>query len=155
MQLQEHRRKWHRRRQKTESQVDEEKKPIQRFLTKLFDASRRDKSDDIFLSYGVGIASYFKLQKGLISLFVVLSILASIQMLLFSQIGGLSYIEKLTGMYALTSLGNMGFAKRICAKQTIDIQGGSSSEIQLLIDCEMTTSVTEVVDSGVLISEGL
>ena len=64
----------------------------------------------------MGIASYFKLQKGLITLFVALSILALVQMVLFSSVGGLTYISELTSMYAMTSLGNMGFSKRVCAK---------------------------------------
>ena len=60
----------------------------------------------------MGITSYFKLQKGLIKLFAALSILATLQMILFSSIGGLTYISELTSMYAMTSLGNMGFSKQ-------------------------------------------
>ena len=102
-------------------------------MGRLFDTSRRDKSDDVFLEYGVGIVSYFTLLKGLITLFLALSILAAIQQILFSSVGGLTYISELTSMYARTSLGNMGFSKRVCAKQTVEIQGGSENTIQFFI----------------------
>ena len=106
--------------------------------------------EEVYLEYGVGIMSYFQLQWGLIRLFFFLTILASIQMILYWQTGGLVYIKDQVGIYVLSSFGNMGFAKPICAKENIIWE--NDHEINFSFQCESTTVIKDVVDSGILFS---
>ena len=60
----------------------------------------------------------------------------------------------------MTSFGNMGFAKPICAKENIvwdnyDSDRGVFVHVNLSFQCERTTVITDVIDSGVLLSSAL
>ena len=60
----------------------------------------------------------------------------------------------------MTSFGNMGFAKPICAKENIVWDNYNSGQgqyvhVNLSFQCERTTVITDVIDSGILLSSGL
>ena len=74
----------------------------------------------VFLQYGVGIVAYFALQRNLMKLFLVLSIFALIQMMLYYSVGGYSNLPDGTVDFSfLASFGNMGFSSIICTKKLI------------------------------------
>ena len=57
-------------------------------------------------------------------------------------------------IYAETSFGNMGFSKPICGKDIVDWED-STPHVDLNFQCEGTTIITDVNDSGVLLSTSL
>ena len=56
--------------------------------------------------------------------------------------------------YISTSFGNMGFSKTVCSKDLLEF-GGKLALISLDFQCEKTTHISEVIDSGVLLSHKL
>ena len=103
-----------------------------------------------FLKYGVGIVTYFQIMYKLSRMLVCLSLLAVVQMILYWAVGGYGHISAEIGAYALTSFGNVGFAKAVCSKDIIDWQ---VSTVKMNFQCEKTTQITEVLDAGILLSE--
>ena len=74
-------------------------------------------------------------------------------MALYWRVGGYGHISNHVGLYALTSFGNMGFSKTICGKEIIDWTQSDSIKIQF--QCDKTTEITDVLDSGILLSSSL
>ena len=56
----------------------------------------------------------------LFRMLTILSLLAVVQMILYYVVGGYGHISADIGAYALTSFGNIGFAKAVCSKDLID-----------------------------------
>ena len=126
---------------------------------------------DPFLKYGAGIKNYFELQWNLILLFAVLSVLAVAQMFIFKKFGGLNFLEKESegfdyenpdmSSYTKYSFGMMGFSKNICAKVPIqwsssgnsDLFGFTQENTSLLLQCEGTTYISGVYDSGIMLDK--
>lgn len=67
---------------------------------------------DPFNSYGFGIIAWFQLMKKLILTFFVLSLLAGINMYIFSKGNALENESK--GMIAGLTMGNLGFSGSKC-----------------------------------------
>ena len=109
--------------------------------------------NDPFLPYGVGIVNYFQLQRRLMCLFSIICILAAIQMCLFYAQGGLNKLGEDTALYALTSFGNMGFPKPVCGKEVLNWDHEIKHQIQFT--CERSTTISDVFDVGVQLSESL
>ena len=63
-------------------------------------------------------------------------------------------MDKNVPTYISTSFGNMGFSKTVCAKDLLEFED-KLNLITLEFQCEKTTSITEVIDSGVLLSHKL
>jgi len=74
--------------------------------------------EEVFLFYGAGILNYFELQRQLMKMFCVLSLLAIPQMILFYSFGGLRNVGDV-GLYVETSMGNIGFSTSDCSKAPI------------------------------------
>lgn len=81
---------------------------------------------------------------------MILSLLAVVQMILYWVVGGYGHISDEIGVYALTSFGNIGFAKAVCSK---DIINWELTTVKMNFQCEKTTQITEVLDAGILLSE--
>ena len=107
----------------------------------------------IFLEYGMGIVAYFQLIRDFLKLFGVLTLLSSIQMILYYNVGGYQNIADQVDFYAMTSFGNMGFSSIQCNKQLVDWD--NDDQIRLSLSCEHTTMISDVHDSGVLLSHTL
>ena len=75
-----------------------------------------------FLKYGASVVEFFRLQKRLLFLFLILSLIAAVQMLLYAHRGGLEYMNTKVPTYVQTSFGNMGFAKPVCSKDVVDFE---------------------------------
>lgn len=63
--------------------------------------------------------SYFKMIQSLMKLFCVLSVMATLQMILFGSVDGLGHINEKLEMYVPVSFANMGFPKPICTKEIL------------------------------------
>ena len=75
-------------------------------------------------------------------------------MLLYQSIDGLTFISDDVAPYAKTSFGNMGFSKSVCSKEIIDF----NEELPLIniqFQCERTTTISDVLDCGLLLSSKL
>ena len=92
-----------------------------------------------FVRYGVGIVAFFEIQRNLINLFAFLTIGALLQMGIYASVGGYSASAQNTPFYARTSFGNMGFAKTLCATETI--HPGADISPKLSFMCEVTTVI--------------
>ena len=121
---------------------------------------------DPFLKYGAGISNYFDLQVNLIKVFTVLSVFAIAQMFIYKKFGGLNYLERYEeafdyrnpdlSSYTKYSFGMMGFSKNICAKVPIQWSaesGFTQENTSLILQCEGTTQITEVYDTGIMLDE--
>ena len=102
-----------------------------------------------YLKYGIGIVTYFEIIYKIARLLFILSIPATLQMVLYWTVGGYGNISKDIDLYAQTSFGNMGFSKAICSKQLINWEDAA---VEMEFRCEKTTEITDVLDAGVLIS---
>ena len=81
-------------------------------------------------------------------LFAFLSLIASIQMIIFFAYPGLDYLKgKALHTFARISFGNIGFAGTVCGKNIIT---WDSSKTNLYFQCEGTTQITDVVSSGLI-----
>ena len=78
---------------------------------------------DPFLRYGVGVKSFFELQRQMLWMFAFLSLIALIQMVVYFAFGGLSYMEgEALHYFTRISFGNIGFASTICGKNIISLE---------------------------------
>ena len=68
----------------------------------------------------MGIVTYFQIMNKIYRLFMILSLLAAVQMLLYYLVGGYGHISSEIGAFALTSFGDMGFSKSVCSKEIIN-----------------------------------
>ena len=78
------------------------------------------KSDPVTLKYGVGVTNYFNFQTSLIRVFCWLSVLATIQIIIFANFTGLDFLGAEVSDYAKISFGNIGFSRSICGMSLID-----------------------------------
>lgn len=78
------------------------------------------KSDPVAQKYGVGVTNYFNLQKSLIRIFCWLSVLATIQIIIFANFKGLNYVGAELSGYVEISFGNIGFSKSTCGMTLIN-----------------------------------
>lgn len=100
----------------------------------------------------MGIVTYFQFMFKLFRMLINLSLLAVVQMILYWVVDGYGHISDEIGAYALTSFGNIGFAKAVCSKDLIDWE---LTTVKMNFQCEKTTQITEVLDAGILLSEYL
>ena len=70
---------------------------------------------------------------------------------LYWSVGGYGSISDETSYFAITSFGNMGFAKAQCSREYINY--GHGEFVHLNFMCEKTTVISEVYSSGILLSE--
>lgn len=70
---------------------------------------------------------------------------------LFWSVGGYGSISDEIPYFAVTSFGNMGFAKAQCSREYINY--GHGEFVNLNFMCEKTTVISEVYSSGILLSE--
>ena len=86
---------------------------------------RLKRRKDPVIIYGAGIKNYFRMQEAMLYLFAVFAVLGFIQMKIFKSFGGTESIKEFVTPIAENSMGNMGFASNICAKEPIDFVNDS------------------------------
>ena len=80
---------------------------------KMKEKKRKKKENMPFLSYGVGVQNYFEVQTRLIYLFLLLSLLAIPQMVIYGYFEGFNYTNE-ENVYTALSFGNMGYSSNNC-----------------------------------------
>jgi len=98
------------------------------------------------IGLGPGIYLYFELQKKLIKVFALLSIMSIFMMCIYASYGGMSYLPTQTFWHKV-SFGNMGFPEAVCSK---DILFGDADNVEIFARCQGTTAITKILHSGLL-----
>jgi hypothetical protein len=94
-----------------------------------------DEDDIALMSYGPGVSLYFNIQKKLITMFLIFSVFASIMMYIYSQQGGMNYLEDHPFIHK-TSFGNMGFPSAICSRRLMTPE---AETVKMHASCQRTT----------------
>lgn len=74
-------------------------------------------------------------------------------MIIFGSFNGLDYLGDKVSFYASTSFGNIGFSQAICGNNIIEWHG--VEDVQLLLQCQGSTQIDQIVDSGVFLDDNL
>ena len=112
-----------------------------------FQFEKKLEENDPYMRYGVGISNYFAMQSGLIKLFFFLSVLASIQMLIYASFNGLDYLPKVNTL-AHISFGNIGFSDNDCGKSLIMWDEFESTTLNFA--CQGSTQISGIASSGII-----
>ena len=117
-------------------------------------SSKKATSKDPVLKYGVGMKEYFFIQTSLIKSFLVLALLATIQMIIMGGFDGLDYLGESVSFAAKVSFGNMGFAQFLCSREIID-WNASNPMLRVDYECQGTTQISSVISSGLMLDSKL
>ena len=71
-------------------------------------------------------------------------------MIIMGSFGGLDYLKDNLSFSAKYSFGNMGFSSSICSKYIINWSDPVDHEFNLMFDCQGTTQIDYVINSGLL-----
>ena len=119
-------------------------------VDELFEELRKEpvteSASDPFLYFGIGVRNLVRINNRLTCLFLVLAILAFVQMMIFRTFGGLDNFDDTSSVTKWT-LGFIGQPKNLCAKNFID---WSKDTVNLNFKCEGNTEISDVLSSGVI-----
>lgn len=93
--------------------------------------SERERREDLkgnpFLVYGPGIHNFLKINNRLVCLFLLISVTAVIQMIVFRSFKG---TDDLTGYSVISrwSFGNIGFPSNLCSKAPLNLTSTTVAE---------------------------
>ena len=110
--------------------------------------AEKKKRPSPFISYGIGIRNFFKLQGSLIKLFILLTLISIVQMIIFSTYNGLDHLGDQVTISAKLSFGNVGFPTSTCAMNTIN--WSTNTDIKYLLQCQGSTQIDRVISSGIM-----
>lgn len=83
------------------------------------------------MALGPGIHLYFEVQRKLIKLFAIISLISVFMMVIYASFGGMSYLETQT-IWHKVSFGNMGFPEAVCAK---DLLFSDADKVEMFARC--------------------
>ena len=113
---------------------------------------REDLKGNPFLVYGPGIHNFLKINNQLVCLFLLISIIAAVQMLVFRSFKGTDGLEGYT-MTSRWSFGNIGYPSNLCSKAPLMLTSASESSDEstsMVFSCQGHTEITKVLSSGVV-----
>lgn len=98
-------------------------------------------SVDPFNSFGFGFIAYFKLLRYLIACFTVISLLALVNISIFSKAA--SFVGERNAIVASTTMGNLGYTQSLCIVQYINLESPQK------LSCDRGT-ISSIVFNGII-----